>query len=99
MLMLRGRSRLRNGTIAPLVVVLIAGAVSACGSSTDASSTTSGGGTASAVSIGFVSPVATNPNQQDMIYGMEQAAKSLGWKFSVLDANLSADKQVAHLDT
>lgn len=95
---------------AAFTVVMLAVAVSACGSSSDSSGSTagetgetpdSGGGDSGGgkISIGYASPVASNPNQQDIAYGMEQGAKSLAWDYSVIDSNLSPDKQVTGLET
>jgi ribose transport system substrate-binding protein len=39
------------------------------------------------------------PGQQEINLGLEAASKELGWETTVLDANLSADKQVANVDT
>jgi ribose transport system substrate-binding protein len=89
-----------RGVLAGLCAVLLSAAVAACGDD-DAPTSTGGseGGAAESASIGYASPVASNPNQADVAYGMEQAAKSLGWELSVLDSNLSPDKQVANIDT
>ena len=47
--------------------------------------------------LGESSPIASNPNQQAITYGQQQAAKHYGWTVKTLDANLSADKQVSDL--
>jgi ribose transport system substrate-binding protein len=52
-----------------------------------------------AVPLGESSPVASNPNQQAITYGEDQAAKQLGMTVKTLDANLSPDKQVSDIDT
>ena len=49
--------------------------------------------------LGESSPIASNPNQQAITYGQQQAAKHYGWTVKTLDANLSADKQVSDVDT
>ncbi len=49
--------------------------------------------------VGYISPIASQPGQQMINAGIEQAAKEKGWAYRVLDANLSADRQVSHLDT
>lgn len=48
--------------------------------------------------VGDASPIASNPNQQAITKGEQQAAKAYGWKVKTLDANLSADKQVSDID-
>jgi len=49
--------------------------------------------------LGESSPIASNPNQQAITYGEQQAAKHFGWTVKTLDANLSPDKQVSDVDT
>jgi ribose transport system substrate-binding protein len=49
--------------------------------------------------VAYISPVAAQPGQQEISLGLEAGAKELGWSTSVLDANLSPDKQVANIDT
>jgi ribose transport system substrate-binding protein len=49
--------------------------------------------------IGYISPIAAQPGQQMINTAIEQAAKEKGWSYRVLDANLSADRQVSHVDT
>jgi ribose transport system substrate-binding protein len=93
--------------------VLAIGLTAGCGSSDD-SSTTSGGsstgsGTAASTAaapasgggkkVAYISPVAAQPGQQAIDLGLQEGAKALGWTDKVLDANLSADKQVANVDT
>ena len=51
------------------------------------------------VPLGESSPVASNPNQQAITYGENQAAKKYGMTVKTLDANLSPDKQVSDIDT
>ncbi len=48
--------------------------------------------------IGDANPVASNPNQQAITKGEQQAAKAYGWSVKTLDANLSPDKQVSDVD-
>lgn len=48
---------------------------------------------------GYVSPVASQPSQARGNEIMEKLAGELGWSFRVLDANLSPDRQVSHVDT
>jgi ribose transport system substrate-binding protein len=49
--------------------------------------------------VGYISPIAAQPGQQLINAAIEQAAKEKGWQYRVLDANLSADRQVSHVDT
>lgn len=49
--------------------------------------------------IGYVSPIGAQPGQQYVAKGIEAAAAELGLSTRILDANLSADRQVSHLDT
>ena len=51
------------------------------------------------IRLGESSPVASNPNQQAITYGEDQAAKQYGMTVKTLDANLSPDKQVSDIDT
>jgi ribose transport system substrate-binding protein len=55
--------------------------------------------TASKISVTYLSPVAAQPTQQDIYYGIALGAKILGWHASVLDANLSASQQVTDAQT
>ena len=43
--------------------------------------------------------MAAQPGQQEINLGLDAGAKELGWTNDVLDSNLSADKQVANVDT
>lgn len=80
-----------------------------CGSSgDDTTSTTSTGVSTSAgmsptasggITVGYSDPVASNPAQQAVARGQEEAAKEFGWDLVHLDANLSASKQVSDIDT
>lgn len=59
-----------------------------------------GAGVASAETlVGYVAPIAAQPGQQYLQKGMELAAAELGYETRTLDANLSSDRQVSHLDT
>lgn len=49
--------------------------------------------------VGYISPIAAQPGQQLINLAIEQAAKEKGWTYRVLDANLSPDRQVSHIDT
>lgn len=57
------------------------------------------GGAGAETLIGYVAPIATQPGQQYLQKGMERAAAELGFETRTLDANLSSDRQVSHLDT
>lgn len=98
----------------PVVAVTLAAAfgVVACGSSNSSSSSSgstaasSGGGASTTAAktsnpqrIAYSSPVAAQPGQQDIAFGFGAAAKGIGWSSSVLDANLSADRQVSDIAT
>lgn len=79
--------------VAALAAATAASVLSACGSASDA------GVSSSAKNVVYLSPVGSQPGQQDILWAMTKAAKSLGWGVSVIDANLSPDKQVAGVDT
>ncbi len=49
--------------------------------------------------VGYVSPIASQPGQALANDIMEKMATDLGWDYRMLDANLSADRQVSHVDT
>jgi ribose transport system substrate-binding protein len=96
----------------PVIAVTLAAAfgVAACGSSSGGgstssgstsagASTTSGGAQSDPQKIAYSSPVAAQPGQRDIAFGFQAAAKGLGWSSSILDANLSADKQVSDIAT
>lgn len=85
--------------------LLAAAAIAGCGSSDDDGATTAGttadGGAAAADggAVAYVSPVAAQPGQQEISFGLRAAADASGWSFRELDANLSPDRQVSHVDT
>src|SRR5579864_8374905 len=58
-----------------------------------------GAKSAAGLLLGESSPVLSNPNQQAIAYGEDQAAKHFGWTVKHLDANLSPSKQVSDVDT
>ena len=68
---------------------------SACGSSDGSADTSSGDG----VTIGFASPVASQPSVALVANGIESAAESLSWDTTVLDANLNPNTQVSNVQT
>jgi ribose transport system substrate-binding protein len=72
-----------------------AAATSAAGSPSTSAAASSGG----SITVAYASPVASQPNQQELYAGMQQAAKSLGWKIEMLDSNLSANTQVSNIQT
>lgn len=45
-----------------------------------------------------ISPVAAQPGQQQINLGLERAAAELGWKSTMLDSALSAEKQVSNVE-
>ncbi|MCD1633289.1 sugar ABC transporter substrate-binding protein [Martelella mediterranea] len=49
--------------------------------------------------VGYISPIAAQPGQQMINQAIEAAAAENDWTYRVLDANLSADRQVSHVDT
>lgn len=49
--------------------------------------------------VGESSPVASNPNQQAITYGLRLATRKYGFSLKSLDANLSPDRQVSDIDT
>ncbi|MEW5420598.1 sugar ABC transporter substrate-binding protein [Amorphus sp. 3PC139-8] len=49
--------------------------------------------------VGYVSPIASQPGQAMANDVMERMAADLGWQYRMLDANLSPDRQVSHVDT
>lgn len=56
-----------------------------------------GGG--SDIVVGHVNPNLSNPILQALHLGQERAAATLGWEVRELDADLTPDKQVTHIDT
>jgi ribose transport system substrate-binding protein len=94
--------------VAPAVVALALFA--GCGDDDDSGSSGGSGDNSAASSaapdkggkgakVAYISPVAAQPGQQEIDLGLDAGAKELGWTNDVLDANLSADKQVANVDT
>ncbi len=70
------------------------------GSDSDSNASAEGGGSGGdAKSVAYISPVGSQPGQQQVDMGLQGGAKELGWSARVLDANLSADRQVSHVDT
>lgn len=49
--------------------------------------------------LGYISPIASQPNEQLTIRGVTEATTANGWTMRALDSNLSADRQVGHVDT
>lgn len=80
-------------------------ALAACGSSDDGGSSTSGStsggssGGGGGKTVAYISPVGAQIGQQQVNFGLEGAARVEGWKVRILDANLSPDRQVSHVDT
>lgn len=58
-----------------------------------------GAATAQDTMVGYVSPIASQPGQAMANEIMETMAGELGWDYRMLDANLSPDRQVSHVDT
>lgn len=103
------RKRFRSSFVIAAGAALVA--LAACSannaapvSTSPSTSAAAAGGPSSAASAGpvtiaYASPVASQPNQQELYAGMQQAAKSLGWKIEMLDSNLSANTQVSNIQT
>ncbi|WP_320669767.1 sugar ABC transporter substrate-binding protein [Patulibacter defluvii] len=76
--------------------------LAACGSD-DGGTATAGGGDGGGgdpkVVIGHVSPNLSNPTLTALELGQKRAAEQLGWGVRGLDAGLSPDRQVSHIDT
>jgi ribose transport system substrate-binding protein len=91
---------MRKLGLLPLAVALIFAAGCGDDGGESGAGTTTGSSSASGAGkkIAYVSPVAAQPGQQDIGFGMETGAKELGWTSEVLDANLAPDKQVAAVD-
>jgi ribose transport system substrate-binding protein len=66
---------------------------------TSSEATPASSGSESGISVGYVSPVASEPDQRGIMKGIEQASGELGWSASLLDAALSAEKQVSLVET
>jgi ribose transport system substrate-binding protein len=49
--------------------------------------------------IAYISPIGAQPGQQEISAAIQHGANEKGWSYRVLDANLSADRQVSHVDT
>ncbi|WP_417248664.1 sugar ABC transporter substrate-binding protein [Celeribacter sp.] len=49
--------------------------------------------------VAFISPIASQPNSVMASEVMEGLSADLGWEYRILDANLSPDRQVSHVDT
>jgi ribose transport system substrate-binding protein len=101
--MRKEKDRSMKRLTAASAAVIAAMAIAACGSGGDdgGSSNTSatGGGGGGDVSVAYVSPVGSQPGQQQVAFGLERASDENGWSWRILDANLSPDRQVSHVDT
>lgn len=49
--------------------------------------------------IGYAAPIAAQPGQVSLAKGLADGTAELGWSTEVLDANLSADKQLSDVQT
>lgn len=90
----------------PLIASLML--VSACGGASNSTSATTSGKAveeqssatpSEAVTLGFSSPVASQPSLALLADGMKTAAGSIGWDVNVLDANLNPNQQVSNIQT
>lgn len=86
------RTRVRAAAASSAVLALL-GTAAACGGDSDSASGNSD------MKVGYISPVGSQPGQQEVSKGLDQGGEELGWEVTVLDADLSADKQVSHVDT
>lgn len=85
-----------------VVLAVLATAVAAgCGGDDEGggSGGGAGGGGGESRNVVYVSPVGAQPGQQEIMAGMDKATAEVGWKATVLDSNLSPDRQVANIDT
>jgi ribose transport system substrate-binding protein len=92
---------MKSKILAACMIAAMAATAAACGRDDSGSggASTGGGGDKEGLEISYISPVASQPGQKEINLGLDKASQILGWKNSVLDANLSADKQVAAVDT
>src|SRR4051812_44261297 len=79
----------QSATAAVVMVVL---AIAACGSDENGSAD-------GATKVAYSNPVGAQPGQQDIVFGFKAGAEELGWTAGSIDANLSADKQIADIAT
>ncbi|MFF4625147.1 sugar ABC transporter substrate-binding protein [Nonomuraea jabiensis] len=83
---------------AAVAAITAAGLLAACsGTSTTTAADAGGGG--KTISIGYSTPVAAQVSAQNLALGLKNAAASLNWQLDILDANLSADKQISDVQT
>jgi len=82
-----------------LSLAVVGLAVGATALTTACGSSSSGSGGSDSLTIGYSSPVASQPSQQGVIQGLKSGAKSVDGKAEVLDANLSPDTQVSNVQT
>src|SRR5205823_2714256 len=75
-------------------VVALLGLLGGCGANGD-----DGSSSRSTEKVAIVVPTTQQPALQVMKIGFEQGAKAYGWDVSILDSQLSPDKQVANIDT
>jgi ribose transport system substrate-binding protein len=93
--------------VGPVLTAALVLTAAACGSGqSGASSGSSGTGqtafkakASQKITIGYSSPVAAQPPQQQLYQGIEEAAKSLGWTPELFDADLSPGTQVSNIQT
>ena len=97
---------LATAVLAGLLVTACGGSSSTTGGETTQSEASSGGetstgaeGGSSEIAVSYVSPVAAQPDQQGIMDGIRLGSDELGWSASLLDAALSADKQVSDVET
>lgn len=100
------RRRRARAVAAALMACTLMVAVAACGEDNGNGNTTQTAGEeatssepATDVVVGHVSPNLSNPTLGALELGQERAADALGWSLRTVDAGLSPEKQVNHLDT
>lgn len=88
---------MRKRTLAAVAVCFTLAACS--GGNSGDSGSGDGASKEDAKTVAYVSPVGTQVGQQQLMDGLSAAAEGMGWQAKVLDAALSADKQVSHVNT
>lgn len=81
-----------------VAAITAAGLLTAC-SGTSTTTAADAGGDGNTVSVGYSTPVAAQVSAQNLALGLKNAAAGLKWDLDILDANLSADKQISDVQT
>jgi ribose transport system substrate-binding protein len=91
----RGRRSIAALALAAVIIGVAIAAPLAAGNSSSQRGTAQ-----KKIVIGFASPIlAGQPDQAALLLGQRKAAAALGWTVKALDAQLSVDKQISHIDT